>query len=777
MCMIGWKSFLLFIILFIIFLIPCSVADIGSDENFKIEKESGECWAILAGVDHYVFLQNNNLKYSWDDTFDMKNMLINDCKIEPDHLVFLYDGQATKSGIQTAISTLRSRVGPSDTVIFYFTGHGDQAEDIPPYDEYDDLDEYLCPQDSLPNLYSNDIRDDEIQIWLEQLNVKNIVCIFDICYAGGMVKSASSNYNDKFIDSDYEKDIKNRNFVVLMASNDYEESFSYDSIQNSAFTYYIVEGFKSPVIDKNHDYWISAEEVFSYAGLKTTEFTSSASNPQLFDGDTSNDVGIRFLGYPTTIPTTVPTTIPTTVPTTIPTFTITALAGQGGSISPSGSVQVSAGSSQAFTITPNTGYQVSNVIVDGINRGGISGYTFTNVQGSHTISATFSQIPPTQTTIPTPIPTVTPIPTSVHYIITATSGQGGIISPSGSVQVVEGSSQTFIITPNTGYKVSSVFVDGSNIGEANGYVFREVQRPHSIHATFSQLPQTQTTTIPTTVPSTIPTTVPTSIPTTGTTSPTPTPTSSNLKAEFVASPVSGSAPLRVQFKDSSQGNPSEWYWDINNDAFQDYSGSTIEHVYNEPGDYSIRLVVRNGQEINSVEKTNLIHVTDSEATGIQLYPGWNFISIPDTLEDGCNTAGYVFSGIESDQHSQFRYDTLSSAWVRIKPTDVITPCDGIWIYSVHSRTIQLKLEDNPENGLKQLYPGWNAIGISGGTPIPVKDALTNIRNQWSTVWGYDASSQQYDAAVINGGTGIHSDTQTLHPTKGYWVYMTGQGAL
>lgn len=599
MCMIGWKSFLLFIILFIIFLIPCSVADIGSDENFEIEKESGEYWAILAGVDHYVFLQNNNLKYSWDDTFDMKNMLINDCKIEPDHLVFLYDGQATKSGIQTAISTLRSRVGPSDTVIFYFTGHGDQAEDIPPYDEYDDLDEYLCPQDSLPNSYSNDIRDDEIQIWLEQLNVKNIVCIFDICYAGGMVKSASSNNNNEFIDSDYEKDIKNRNFVVLMASNDYEESFSYDSIQNSAFTYYIVEGFKSPAIDKNHDYWISAEEVFTYAGLKTTEFTSSASNPQLFDGDASNDVGIRFLGYPTTIPTTVPTSIPTTVPTSIPT----------------------------------------------------------------------------------------------------------------------------------------------------------------------------------TVPTTIPTTVPTTIPTTGTTSPKPTPTSSNLKAEFVASPVSGSAPLRVQFKDASQGNPSEWYWDINNDAFQDYSGSTIEHVYNEPGDYSIRLVVRNGQEINSVEKTNLIHVTDSEATGIQLYPGWNFISIPDTLEDGCNTAGYVFSGIESDQHSQFRYDPLSSAWVRIKPTDVITPCDGIWIYSVHSRTIQLKLEDNPENGLKQLYPGWNAIGISGGTPIPVKDALTNIRNQWSTVWGYDASSQQYDAAVINGGTGIHSDTQTLHPTKGYWVYMTGQGAL
>ncbi len=70
-------------------------------------------------------------------------------------------------------------------------------------------------------------------------------------------------------------------------------------------------------------------------------------------------------------------------------YTITASVGTGGSISPSGNVVVSQGSSQSFTITPNTGYQINNVTVDGVNQGSITSYTFNNVQANHTISVTF----------------------------------------------------------------------------------------------------------------------------------------------------------------------------------------------------------------------------------------------------------------------------------------------------------------------------------------------------------------------------------------------------
>jgi hypothetical protein len=77
------------------------------------------------------------------------------------------------------------------------------------------------------------------------------------------------------------------------------------------------------------------------------------------------------------------------------TYTITATAGTGGSISPSGSVKVNHGANKTFTITPNTGYQILDVMVDNVSKGAIKTYTFTNVTANHTISATFKATTPT----------------------------------------------------------------------------------------------------------------------------------------------------------------------------------------------------------------------------------------------------------------------------------------------------------------------------------------------------------------------------------------------
>ncbi len=71
-------------------------------------------------------------------------------------------------------------------------------------------------------------------------------------------------------------------------------------------------------------------------------------------------------------------------------YTITATAGTGGSISPSGAVSVAAGGSQIFIITPNSNYSISSVTADGVSQGAIASYTFTNVSAGHTISASFT---------------------------------------------------------------------------------------------------------------------------------------------------------------------------------------------------------------------------------------------------------------------------------------------------------------------------------------------------------------------------------------------------
>ena len=71
-----------------------------------------------------------------------------------------------------------------------------------------------------------------------------------------------------------------------------------------------------------------------------------------------------------------------------------------------------------------------------------------------------------------------------YYTIKATAGTGGSISPSGNVSVREGRDQTFTITPDKGYAVSNVKIDGKSIGAVKSYTFENVSRTHTIEVIF-----------------------------------------------------------------------------------------------------------------------------------------------------------------------------------------------------------------------------------------------------------------------------------------------------
>ena len=142
---------------------------------------------------------------------------------------------------------------------------------------------------------------------------------------------------------------------------------------------------------------------------------------------------------------------------------ISASAGTGGSISPNGTVKVKYGEDKTFTIKPNTGYEIKSVTVDGVNKGKLTSYTFNDVKAAHSISATFVK---------------------KTFNITASAGTGGKISPAGNTSVSYGDDKTFTITPNTGYKIESVIVDGVNKGAVGSYTFNDVTKAHTISATF-----------------------------------------------------------------------------------------------------------------------------------------------------------------------------------------------------------------------------------------------------------------------------------------------------
>ncbi|MBS4026993.1 MAG: VCBS repeat-containing protein [Ignavibacteriales bacterium] len=145
-------------------------------------------------------------------------------------------------------------------------------------------------------------------------------------------------------------------------------------------------------------------------------------------------------------------------------LTITATTGTNGNISPSGNVFVNYGATKIFTISSNTGYHSDSVFVDGVFIGAVNSYPFVNVTANHTISAQFA------------------INT---YIITATSGTNGSISPSGNVVVNYGEDTTFIISPSVNYHIDSVIVDNQFSGNDTTYTFTNVTGNHSIRATFA----------------------------------------------------------------------------------------------------------------------------------------------------------------------------------------------------------------------------------------------------------------------------------------------------
>lgn len=143
-------------------------------------------------------------------------------------------------------------------------------------------------------------------------------------------------------------------------------------------------------------------------------------------------------------------------------YEITAVAGAGGTISPSGTTQVPALTDQTFTIAPNAGYYIVNVIVDGNRMGPISSYTFSRVSADHTIAAEFAS----------------------SYTITAYASAYGSISPSGLISVNSGDSITFTFTPNPGYRITALSVDGKLVTPVNPYTFTDVSANHKIKVYF-----------------------------------------------------------------------------------------------------------------------------------------------------------------------------------------------------------------------------------------------------------------------------------------------------
>jgi len=153
-------------------------------------------------------------------------------------------------------------------------------------------------------------------------------------------------------------------------------------------------------------------------------------------------------------------------------YTITPSAGDNGSISPSAATKYDAGSTPTFTFTPNDGYVVDKVTVDG-SKVTITDntYTFAALTKDHTINVTFKQ------------------KSATTYTITASAGDDGSIDPVGDTTYEAGATPTYTFLPGMGAVVDKVFVDDVEVTFANDqYTFSALDHDHTIYVTFESKP-------------------------------------------------------------------------------------------------------------------------------------------------------------------------------------------------------------------------------------------------------------------------------------------------
>lgn len=140
--------------------------------------------------------------------------------------------------------------------------------------------------------------------------------------------------------------------------------------------------------------------------------------------------------------------------------------------------------------------------------------------------------------------------------------------------------------------------------------------------------------------------------------------SPSVTAAFRAAPLSGAAPLQVQFFDESQGSVTSWSWDFDNDGTADSTEKNPKYIYPKTGTYTVTLTAKGPQGSDTLKKSGFITVTSTTSrSNCDLYIGGNPMPI-----------GGVAFALEPNTVKVFRVgnngpDTSPSTEIELKSSD------------------------------------------------------------------------------------------------------------
>jgi len=163
-------------------------------------------------------------------------------------------------------------------------------------------------------------------------------------------------------------------------------------------------------------------------------------------------------------------------------------------------------------------------------------------------------------------------------------------------------------------------------------------------------------------------------------------------------------------------------------------------------------------------------ISGGAVSTIALDEDWNFISVPKRMATTKDTFGELLTGIVVE--AAWSYNPATGLFVAIGNSTSVAPLEGYWIHVTTAGTITLSYlaQGQAVPPTKALTgDAWNAIGHSSTGILTAGKTLMSIADSWSTLLGWNAATQAYDAAIVHPGTGV---SDLMLPGKGYWIWMT-----
>jgi PKD repeat protein/C1A family cysteine protease len=214
-----------------------------------------------------------------------------------------------------------------------------------------------------------------------------------------------------------------------------------------------------------------------------------------------------------------------------------------------------------------------------------------------------------------------------------------------------------------------------------------------------------------------------------------------FKAAFSAAPTKGYAPLTVEFTDQSIGEIISWSWDFNGDGTEDSDEPNPEYTYPKEGIYSARLIVSNGELLDTLEKQDFITVKEPVVADFTGFPARGYVPLTVSFSD--QSAGSVTSwswdlngdGQEDsdDSNPEFEYTGMGSYSVGLivsdgEMRDTLTKTDYVVVYE----ELMADFTGTPNEGYAPLMVSFN-------------DQSQGSINGWDWDFDGDGSSDSQEA--------------------------------